>query len=50
MEQSFPQGAQLRSLNPCSAVEKNALLISNALRKKLAVFLHYILHRFGPAW
>jgi hypothetical protein len=32
--------------NPTSAVQKVVLLILNELRCFLAVFLHYILHRF----
>ena len=34
--------------NPSSAVGKTVALICNALCKKSAVFLHYILYRFGP--
>jgi hypothetical protein len=33
-------------VNPTSAVQKVVLLILNELRCFLAVFLHYILHRF----
>jgi hypothetical protein len=37
-------------LNPSSAAGKTVSLICNALRKTSAVFLHYILYSFGPAW
>ena len=40
VDASFP------SAHPSSAVKKVVSLISNGLRKILAVFLHYILHRF----
>jgi hypothetical protein len=44
VDASFP------SAHPSSAVGKAVLLICNALRIKSAVFLHYILYGFGPAW
>ena len=38
--------ASFSSARPSSAVQKVVLLILNGLRCFLAVFLHYILHRF----
>ncbi len=45
-ETEAPERIASESFSPTSAVQKVVLLILNELRCFLAVFLHYILHRF----